>query len=148
MRYTEDAKAVALAMLEATRGSVSEVSRKCKIPRRTIAHWAKGERVNDDVATKAQQKKVDLSDRLEELAHALINAAFDADKIGESSLKDILVGAGISIDKMQLLRNKPTSITNDTSLLPESELNSRIAALERGEIPPPVRADGADKVPA
>jgi len=50
------------------------------------------------------------------------------DKVGEATLQQIMTSAGIAIDKMQLLRQQPTSIEQKqpgvTIYLPDNERNS------------------------
>jgi len=72
------------------------------------------------------QKKDDLAIALEELAYRLVSVA--PDKVGEATLQQIMTSAGIAIDKMQLLRQQPTSIEQKqpgvTIYLPDNERNS------------------------
>lgn len=113
MAHSDETKAEALAMLAGTRNNFGEVSRKLKIPDRTLRFWASGEHINTDVAKNADIKKTELSDRIEELAHKLIDAAFDADKIADASLQQVTTSLGIAVDKMRLLREQPTEISSD-----------------------------------
>lgn len=130
-RYTEEERAVALAALDAHEGNVLKAAAFCKIPRKTLENWRDGGAVNEAVAELRHIKKGELADRLEALAHLLVDAM--PEKLAEATLKDAAVALGVSVDKMQLLRNKPTTITDDISSVTDAELDRRIAALERGE---------------
>ena len=130
-KYSEDDRAVALAALDAHEGNVLKAAAFCKIPRKTLEYWRDGGAVNKPVAELRQIKKGELADRLEALAQLLVDAA--PSKIAEASLQMVATSLGIAVDKMQLLRNKPTTITDDLSNYSDTELDRRIAAIERGE---------------
>ena len=130
-KYTEEKKAETLAYFSATGDNQRKTARDCRIPLSTLQRWISGGSVNDTVTAKAVIKKGELADRLEALAQLLVDAA--PDKIAEASLQMVATSLGIAVDKMQLLRNKPTTITDDLSSLSDAELDKRIAAIERGE---------------
>lgn len=130
-QYTEAERATALAALDAHNGDVMNAAKWAKVPRKTLEYWRNGGAVNEPVAELRQIKTGELADRLEELAHMLVGAA--PDKIAAASLQMVATSIGIAVDKMQLLRNKPTTITEDVSSLPDDELDRRIAALENRE---------------
>lgn len=143
MAWSDDEKANALAALAANGGNVAATAKQLGIPRITLTHWANGDHVSNDVSKNGQVKKVLLADRLEALAIKLVDAA--SGKITDANLKDTLVSLGVAVDKMQLLRNRPTEITNDVSHLSDSELDTEIAererellrqATQRGEVAP------------
>lgn len=69
-------------------------------------------------------KREDLADRLEDLAHKLLDKA--EGKIGDANLSNVTVALGISIDKMRLLREQPTSIT---AAMTDDERADRVATL-------------------
>lgn len=109
--YSESEKSTALAALEANGGNVSQTARDLNIPRKTLEHWSNGHGVNDDVAKDCQIKKRDLADELEKLAMTLVDAI--PEKIDDATLQHTAVTLGITLDKMQLLRGKPTAINQD-----------------------------------
>ena len=112
-QYSDSDKATALAALDANGGNVSGTARQLSIPAKTIENWAKSRGVHPAVAKMGEVKKRELADKLEELAHQIIDAA--PDKIEKAGLKDSMIAAGTAIDKMQLLRGKPTAIVMDTA---------------------------------
>src|SRR5690242_8542094 len=107
-RYSDNDKADALTVLDACGGNVSEAARKTGVPANTLSEWRDG-RISVDVPKLREEKKAALSDRLEELAHTLIDAI--PDKVGDANLRDVAVSLGVAIDKALVLRGDPNSIT-------------------------------------
>ena len=124
-RYSEADRAAALAYYEAC-GSQRRTALNCGIPETTIRDWVKGTAMNEDTHELARVKKQELSERIEHLAHLLIDQA--PGKISDATLQQTITSLGIAIDKLQLLRNKPTVITDDASLT-DHDRAQRIAAL-------------------
>ena len=123
MAKSDDEKALALAALKANADNVSETSRDTGISRRTIARWANGEDINDSVGGKAQRKVKELDDKLEQLAHKILDTC--EEKIEKASLKDSMVSAGIAIDKKLLLRGQANSITSHLRATDEEKAAAR-----------------------
>lgn len=128
-RYSDDERATALAALAANGGNLARTAKQLGIPGTTLKQWAKGQR-HPEAAQMSDQKKGDLADALEGVAWKLAEAA--PDKIPFADLKNLAVALGIVIDKMQILRNKPTSITgqagdDDLAGLSDDELAREIA---------------------
>ena len=125
-QYSDEDKASALAALDANAGNAARTARDLQIPRSTLQGWARQRGVNHAVPKLRHQKKDDLAIALEELAYRLVSVA--PDKVGEATLQQIMTSAGIAIDKMQLLRQQPTSIEQKqpgvTIYLPDNERNS------------------------
>jgi len=113
-RYTEEGKAVALAAYAANENNAARAAKFTGIPRQTILSWVNGTGVNETIAKNSSLKKGELADRLEALAHKLAEAM--PEKIEEASLQQVATSLGIAVDKMQLLRSKPTEIIQDASL--------------------------------
>lgn len=134
MAYSEDDKAIALAALQSMNGNITAASKFTGIPASTIRHWRDGQGVNEAVTKNGDIKKKDLAELFEELARATVGSV-TFDDITDASLTDRMKAAGIAVDKMQLLRNKPTAITDEYRELPDDELDRRIAALEAGKAP-------------
>lgn len=134
-RYSDEERANALAALAANGGNVDRTARELGLPRKTLEHWAKGD-INPVVAELGQQKKVSLADRLEEVALALVAAM--PRKLANATLQQIAVSLGIAVEKMQLLRGAPTSITEDLrradlSKLTDAQLDQLDAILRDAE---------------
>lgn len=70
--YSDNDRAVALATLDANEGNVRKTARITGIPHKTLDEWAKG-RINADCAEIRTEKRKDLADRLEDLAHSLVD---------------------------------------------------------------------------
>src|SRR3990172_312273 len=71
------------------------------------------------------QKKADLSLRLRDLAHLVLDTLPDA--IDEADARELFTGLGITLDKLQLLEGKPTEhIQHDIS---DDERSARVATL-------------------
>ena len=124
-KYTEAQRAETLAYYEAC-GSQRKTALECGVPISTVRAWANGVKMNDDVRMNITAKKIDLADRIETLAHLLIDSA--PGKIGDANLLQTMTSLGIAIDKLRLLRDKPTQIIDDVSLTDEAR-NSRVAQL-------------------
>jgi hypothetical protein len=110
--YTDSARADALAALAANGGNFTRTAAQLGIPRRTLQHWAKGE-CAPQVRELAQQKKGPLADAFEELARELLGG-MTPEKMAAATLQQLATAAGIAVDKMQLLRGQPTTITEMT----------------------------------
>ncbi len=122
--YSENEKAAALAALAANAGNVSHTARQIGIPAKTIENWSRGQ-VHADVARTGEEKKIDLADKLELVAHKLADA-MDG-KIADASLQQVATSFAITIDKMRLLREQSTSITGKQ--LSDAERMARLGAL-------------------
>jgi hypothetical protein len=123
-QYSDTQKAEALAALDANGGKVKPTAAALSIPEKTLEEWSKNRGINPEVANIRAGKREDLADRLEELAHSLLDGA--AGKILDANLSNVSVSLGIAIDKMRLLREQPTSIT---AALTDDERADRVAAL-------------------
>ena len=128
MAYSDSEKATALAALDANGGNVAATARQLKIPRKTLDGWKAGTNVHEEVAEIRQEKKRDLADEMEKIALNLVDAI--PDKIKEASLQQTATSLGIAVDKMQLLRGKPTAINQDGEMTPEQR-KARIDELNR-----------------
>lgn len=116
MAYTDETKALALTVLQQMKGNYSATARwlaehaNVEVSSDQIARWDKGEYIAPEIAETAEElKKRDLADCLEKLAYTLIDAA--PGKIPDAPLSQIMVGIGISVEKMRLQRGEATSIS-------------------------------------
>lgn len=103
--YSDAEKAKTLATLDLCNGNLSETSRRTGVPLTTILDWRDG-KIPDDVSELRDNKRRELADRFEDLAHLYITQAtntFDASKGTQA-----ITGAGIAVDKMRLLRGEST----------------------------------------
>ena len=142
--YSDEEKASALAALAANGGDVLLTSKQVGVPRKTLEDWSKGRGVCSAVADIRQEKKQDLADRLEDLAHRLVDAI--PGKVAQADLKQLGVCLGIAVDKMRLLREQPTSIeghdlSDDERLARLRQLAERAQARRLG-LPDPGGAAG------
>jgi len=135
-------KAEALAALDANGGNVNRTARQLGIPESTLRGWKKLDEEQASTPFAAQtrevrefreireEKKAALADRLETIAHQIVDAL--GDKIPEANLQQAATSLGIITDKMQLLRNAPTAIHENRDVS-EDDRAARIAELlERG----------------
>ena len=133
--YSDAERAEALAALDANGGDVSKTARQLGIPRVTLLGWASG-RVHPSVSELRQSKKEGLADRLEAVAHQLLDLF--PDKAKDANLQQVATSFGIAIDKMRLLREQPTSIagrelTDDERVDRLNTLYERIRARGTGQ---------------
>lgn len=113
--YSDEEVANALAMLRANGQNAKKTAALLGIPRTTIRAWAG--RAHSSTGKQMYPKQVKpelLQERSEEIATSLENLAamsvgFAVEKMPEASYKDLLIGAGIAIEKVQLLRGRATS---------------------------------------
>jgi len=124
--YSDTTKAVALATLDACRGNLKQAAAKAGVPIVTLLQWRDGQAINPDVSQLRIEKSDELADRLEDLAHRLIDAV--PGKLGEAPLREVALSLGIAIDKMQVLRGQPDAITGNV-YLSDTERAERIADL-------------------
>jgi hypothetical protein len=111
--YTPEDKAAALATLTACGGNISQASRTLGIPRKTLQQWRKGRDVAGLTADMQSFANMELSDKLDAVAHKLADAI--PGKIEKAPLNHITTSLGIAIDKRNLLKGQPTSITERRS---------------------------------
>jgi len=107
--YTDQDKAAALAYLQSKGWRIAEAARDLGVPKSTLQGWAAGEWLPPAVREKYGEIKESLSSKLENIAHQLIDAI--PDTIPNASLKDLGAILAVVIDKMRLLREEPTAIT-------------------------------------
>ena len=108
-QYSDEDKASALAALDANGGNASKTARQLGIPRITLLDWSKNRGVSDDMSELRQVKKVELAEKLEEIAHKLADAI--PGKINDATLQQTATSLAIAVDKLQLLKGEPTERT-------------------------------------
>lgn len=139
--YSDEERANTLAALAANGGNVNLTAKQLGIPAKTIENWSKG-KAHPDVAKLGEQKKGPLADALEVVAFKIVDLL--PEKIPSATLQQAATSLGILVDKMQLLRNKPTEIQgapdDDLRNLTDEELakrreetRSRLEAIRRGD---------------
>lgn len=141
-RYSDAFRAAALAALDANGGNVKRTARELGIPYRTLAEWVAGR--NPVSAEDRAQKRVELADAVEHACDALTHGIVAAVKAGKASVQEMAVALGISVEKLLLLRNQPTSIhrdekaaTIDLSRLSVADLEALLAIQRKAEGRPP-----------
>lgn len=130
-RYSDQDRQEALAALAANGGNLDRTARQLGIPRATLQAWRDGAR-HPEAAESAAPKKAALADRLEELAHKLLDAACEPGRLAGASLQQVATSLGIALDKMRLLRGQPTQIGEQTGRLDFGRLSDEdLDTLER-----------------
>ena len=125
-RYTDDFRAGAVLMLEAagypgTVGALTAVARKVKAPARTISRWFNKEQ-NPPPDRLVREKRGELVERLEDMAHMLLDAmGADIKDNGVDAVR-AATAMGITIDKWQLLKGEPTGIVKVVQMIQEGKL--------------------------
>lgn len=118
--YSIDQRAEILASLKANGGNYSKTSREWSVPRATLIRWKEGKGPDgQEVLDLVPQKVIELSDKLENIAHMLTEAI--PEKIQEAKLQNIVASLGIVIDKRNLLRGQPTSISENRTVAQQYE---------------------------
>lgn len=127
-QFSDKDKAAALAVLDANNGNVFKTAKQLNIGRTTLEGWSKGRGINHDVPELRQHKKDEISQRLVEIVHKLIDAM--PDKITDANLQQVSTSIGIAVEKIQLLDGDPTERNEIVDHgLNDSDRASRIAAL-------------------
>jgi transposase-like protein len=108
--YSDEEKASALTLLTVNNGNIKRTAAALGIPRSTLTAWVKGRGAHSGVTKLCHLKKESLADRFEAVARAMLDAAVDKAKLADTSLLDLMIAAGICVDKMLLLRGQPTKI--------------------------------------
>jgi transposase-like protein len=119
-QYSDSEKAEYLAALDANGGNLRHTARQTGIALATLQGWAQGRGVSSDCSDLRTQKKEALSDRLEVIAHSLVDAIPSA--ISGANLQQITTSLAIAIDKMLLLKGQPTEITPVSNMTDEERL--------------------------
>lgn len=126
-KFSDQQKSDALAALDANGGNVNLTATQLGISESTLRSWAKNRGVNADVALLREQKRIDLSIRLKDIAHQILDIL--PDKLKDSNTQQLATALGIVVDKSQLLDNKPTERHEVIDNLSDDERVARIAAI-------------------
>ena len=108
-KYTEQDKSAALEHLRSSGQTVRSAAREMGIPRGTLHDWAGGKKISPELARQFGAVKETLSARLEQIAYQIVDAM--PAKIDEASLRDLGATLANVVDRMRLLREEPTAIT-------------------------------------
>lgn len=103
--YSDVDKATILAALDANGGNVNKTAKELHIPRATIQEWMNG-RVSDDVPNIRQEKKLELSELIDNEIYAIFEAM--QTKRNTAAYSNLATAIGILVDKKQLLAGKAT----------------------------------------
>jgi hypothetical protein len=126
--YTDERKAEALAPLAANGGNVSLTARQLGIARTTLRLWSLGRGTGERVSVIRHQKKGELADRLEDLAHRILDLL--PGKLATASIGQLSVALGVALDKLLKLRGlEPGSPPPANSGLTEEDRRSFFIAL-------------------
>jgi len=124
-KYTDAQRAEALAALQANGGNLSATSRATGVPISTVKRWR--DEPDPRLAELGNEKRQDLEESLERIAHALVDAI--PGKIDEAPLNHVSVALGIAVDKLRLLRGEATNIEEVRGSDAKHELAQRLARL-------------------
>src|SRR5687768_1222297 len=108
-QYSDNTKATALVRLEVNSNNIAQTCRELAIPHETLRGWVNGRGVNPEVTDMRDYQKEKLADRLEALAHQIIDVM--PGKLHEATLPQLAVALGIAVEKMELLREKASPFT-------------------------------------
>ena len=124
--YDDNFRADTVLMLEAAgypnqKGALTAVAKKVKAPPRTISRWFNKEN-NPPPDRLVKEKRGELVERLEDMAHMLLDAmGVDIDENGVDAVR-AAVAMGITIDKWQLLKGEPTGIVKIVQMIQEGRV--------------------------
>ena|ERR1700690_1021491 len=124
-QYSDEQKAAALIQLDANKGDLTKTSKQINIPIVTLHDWRNGRGTPDAVSEIRTGLKKPIADRIEEIVHGILD--FAPNKMPSASFSQLMMGVGIGVDKMLVLRGEANSITQTN--MSEDERNLRIAEL-------------------
>lgn len=130
-QYDDKFRASAVVMLEAAgypneKGALTRVADHLGVPARTLSRWFHGEQ-NPPPDQTVSEKKGELRDYIKAELNGLFLAMPGVRP--DATYKDLATAAGILIDKLQLLENKPTERVEHSGTLSVEERANRIAGL-------------------
>ncbi len=104
--YSPERKAEVLALLDANGGNILRTANEVGISHSLLQYW---EANKDKYAYLRQQKSKSLDSILDKTVHKYINSIYSHD-LEDTPLNQKAQAFGIVFDKLQLVRNLPTSI--------------------------------------
>lgn len=131
--YSDREKADALAVYDAC-GSLTEASKACGIPDSTLSQWINGHHgvFSPDIPilrSERQLNSAELAQKFDVIAHLatdhVIARLQDPKRANRTPMPHLMNAAGISVDKSQLIRGLPTSIS--ASVMSEEERQLKLA---------------------
>jgi len=116
-RYDDKFRASAVVMLEAAgypdnKGALQRVANHLKMPPSTLHGWVNGSR-NPPPSDLRCEKKADLQKYILAELGFVFGEAHNARQ--DASYRDLMIGFGILVDKLQLLTGEPTSRTENVN---------------------------------
>lgn len=127
--YSDEFKAEAIATLKANEGNVTRTAAQLGMPASTLYNWRDGIGNKGTPTELGNEKKESLAGRLEEIAWTLAGHLDDPDKIQSAAISTIGTTFGIVIDKMRLLRDESTEITETRDESYRDKIRSRLDRL-------------------
>lgn len=129
--YSDDFKAQALVALQANGGSLTVTARALNIPITTLSSWRRGVGVGKGLAAKMRSERQRLSERLEDIVHLVLDyLPRKLDKANASQLAQVLA---ITVDKLQLITDRPTAIQGKQMGLEDERLAKVYSVLEAAQ---------------
>jgi len=118
--YSDTQKSAALIAYDICDNNAVRAAAWCKqhngfaVSHDQVTRWVNGEYIAEDVRNNAKVKKGELSDKFEEIAHLCTDLAADKLRNKDESIafEKLMTGGAIATDKMRLLREQATTITN------------------------------------
>lgn len=110
--YSDDFKATALAALVANGGNVQRTADDLDVPESTLRSWREGVGTRAVSANLRDQKREELSARVTQVAWSIVDSIDETD-IENASLVQKTTAFGILFDKMRLLSDEATEISEN-----------------------------------
>lgn len=127
-KYSAEFRATVLAHLQANNGNLRRTGLQFGISPKLVRYWRDhAENAMTYELSQASEllpmARKELADRLEDFVHDALSST--AEKIETANLQQLFVAIGISLDKMQLLKGRPTSISQNQTI--KKEINEAAA---------------------
>lgn len=112
-QYTDEERAEILAIAEANGGDLLATEKQTGVNRKTIEYWVK-KKANPKLEKLHQEKREELHERLDKIVWMMTDGITE-EKIKNSHVHHLTTAIGTLIDKSRLLKNQPTSITENSN---------------------------------
>lgn len=141
--YSDAERARGLEALRANGGKVNKTAHELGVPSSTLRHWRDTPTMAAPAATRDEQRQA-LTDLLEEWARAALSYGLawlrSGPPLDSRNIRSVMVGMGIAVDKLVLLRRREAGTKPDDLASPPVDRDSVLTDLESLLSQPAMRA--------
>lgn len=129
-KYSDAERVAALCVLDGNGGNVHKTALEMEIPVQTLLGWAK-KKHRSYLHLLKNGMKGNMANAFEEVAWLCLGQS--AGRVESAPLNQLMVSAGIAVDKMRLLREQPTAIGSNTNTNVKIDL-TKLSPEERAQL--------------